>query len=604
MSQLPFINHGRFRWPHLVLFLFLLLTMLLPLAWTRAQMGYHTYLPVIASAPLLPPAPSGPLYGVNFISAPERPATAVQYEMGLATGATWNRWPLYWFNVERSAGLFCWQPQTPGCAGALDTDSVVLSDLARGLRINAILLGTPAFYTTAQLEADGSTPTAVSPPTPGRLSLQSIQAATPVGLYDPIFSDGSDVPGPGKQINPTNRWARFVYTAVSRYKPGGVLAQQYNWPTGVGITHWEMWNEPDLPIFWNSSLEDFARLQKVGYLAAKQADPGAQILFGALANNHLLPNYYRDVLLLYDADPLAAPYNYFHDILATHSYFHAWKSWLHVWRAERNLVSRGLAKPIWLNESGVPAWNDYPGPVWDPNSSLRATMEEQASYIIQSALYALAGGADAIFHFQLFDGCGNQPAYTNFPPHNGELCTPEGMLVTDPSKPCAGDANGLYRNPNNDANFTCFTQHLQAGTARPALAAFQVLTTYIQQVTPPTRQRQGVPTCVMDGTDILQPPIEVMYFQQPANGRRIVAMWTLCHSAETAVITALNPQGTALLVAADGSSQTISAQNGVYLIPLPAATNRNPFPGDDGPPPFYPIGGRPYLLIEQLTPTN
>ena len=55
-------------------------------------------------------------------------------------------------------------------------------------------------------------------------------------------------------------------------------------------------------------------------------------------------------------------------------------------RAGNTLRSRGLDKPIWLNETGVPAWNDYPGPVWDPHSGLRATTQEQAHYTIQTAL--------------------------------------------------------------------------------------------------------------------------------------------------------------------------------------------------------------------------
>lgn len=596
MSESPFINRSRKR-PYFIPLILLTFLLMVPLFWLTSAAEPHTlYFPVVYKALPPTPVPTGPLYGVNFISAPERLATEAQYQQGLSTGATWNRWPLYWFNVERSPGLFCWNPGIPGCDGSLDTDAAVIGDIAHGLKSNAIFLGTPGFYYTGQATLEELSQVNRR----GGFALEAVNAATPQGLYLPVFTDGSDVPGPGKQINPENRWARFVHAGVTRYRPGGTLAQERGWPQGVGVTHWEMWNEPDLHIFWDGSLPDFARLQKVGYLAAKQADPNAQVIFGALANNYALINYYNEVLAIYDDDPLAPQFHYYHDILATHSYFHSWKSWYHVWRAGRSLSVRGLAKPIWLNESGVTAWNDYPGPVWDANSPLRANMEEQAAYIIQSAMYAMFAGADAIFHFQLFDGCGNQPAYTNFPPHNGELCRPDGMLVTDPTKPCAGDANGLFRNPNNDPSFTCFTQHPSPGTPRANLAAFQVLTTYVQDVHPLTRQRQGTPKCIMEGTLVLQPPIEIMVFRQPDTGKRVVGMWTLCGDNETAVIPATNPAGTALLVAMNGSTQTITAQNGVYTIQLPAATNRNPFPGDGGPPPFYPIGGRPYVLVEPM----
>jgi hypothetical protein len=545
----------------------------------------YVYLPAVQTA--WPPAATGsPTYGVNFISSAEEPANAQQYQNGLATGATWNRWPLYWFFIEQSPGQYNWAAQ----------DAVVQSDISHGLRTNAILLGTPHFYTTSQPvvadpvvetgEEEPPHPEFVPLPRPPAAPIQLLapQAATPVGLYEPVFSDGSDEPGPGKQVNPANKWASFVTAAVDRYKPGGVLAQTQGWPAGAGITHWEMWNEPDLDIFWDSSLADYARLLKVGYLAARQADPNAQILFGGLANNFAKLNYYQDVMALYDADPLAGPHRYFHDILATHSYFYAWQSWYHVWRARNTLQARGLVKPIWLNENGVAAWSDYPGPIWDPLSAFRATLTEQADYIIQSALFATFAGADAIFHFQLYDGCGNQPAGTNFPPHSGELCDANGMLITDPRFPCAGDANGLFRNLTTAV---CFSQHPEAGTARPNLAAFQLLTTHFRGVEPLWRLRPGGPTS--DG------PQEWIAFFRPETGERILGLWARFGQNETAVVPATG--SSALLLAADGSRQTILPVDGYYSLDLPAATNQNA----SWEPTLYAIGGRPFILIETDT---
>src|SRR5690606_16708669 len=191
---------------------------------------------------------------------------------------------------------------------------------------------------------------------------------------------------------------------------------------------------------------------KVGYLAAKHADDEAQVLFGGLAN-FSWPTFYDQVLSIYDDDALADGNGYYHDILATHNYSYSWRSWQYVFNATNTMRAHGLQKLIWLNESGVRAWNDYPGPVWDPNSAFSATKSEQADFVIQSALYATFAGADAIFHFQLYDGCGNQPAGTDFPPHNVELCKPDGRLVRDPRIPCAGDANGLFINNFDAASF-------------------------------------------------------------------------------------------------------------------------------------------------------
>ncbi|MCA9972198.1 MAG: hypothetical protein KC425_18375 [Anaerolineales bacterium] len=597
MSKLPFFN--RKRWPATAVSItILLLTLAL---YTHAAGQLTTFLPVVFMRPdTTPTPPTGPIYGVNFITSAEKRADAQQYQNGLATGVGWNRWPLYWFNVEQSPGVFCWTPSLPGCysgADAVDPDAAISADIAHGLQTNAILLGTPGFYATNfsnRRPADAVVGA-------GGFRLRAINSATPQGLYAAVFSDGSDTPGPGKQLNPDNKWAVYVWTAVSRYKPGGVLAQQQGWPAGAGITHWEMWNEPDLNIFWDASVADYARLLKVGYLAAKLADPNATVLFAGLANNfepgagHT--DIYNQVMSLYDADPLAAVHAYFHDILATHSYFYAWQSWLHVFRATNTLAARGLQKPIWLNESGVAIWNDYPGPVWDSSSSFRATQSEHADFIIQSAFYAMFAGADGIFHFQLYDGCGNQPAYTDFPPHNGELCDANGHLIGQPGVPCAGDANGLYRNP---ADAICFSQHPQPESARAGVAALQVLTTHVTDVYPLWRKRPGPVKCVGPG-GVMTPGQEWIAFYQPATGKRVVGLWALCGEAETAVITATNPLGTALLVAPDGSTQLIAAQNGAYTIQLPAATNRNRLGG--GVPDFYPIGGRPYILVEP-DPTN
>ncbi len=510
---------------------------------------------------------TGPDYGVVFMSSAEETMDEQRYQNAISTGATWNRWPMYWSTIEPAPGVYNWSSQ----------DATVLSDLAHGLQINAILLGTPGFYTT------GLYLPPLDPRPTGRVALFEPERATPVGLYEPVFSDGSDVPGPGKSVNPANVWARFVFAAVERYRPGGTLASLFGWPEGVGVTHWEMWNEPDLSSFWDGSLTDYARLLKVGYLAARQADPQAVVLFGGLANNFQWLSFYEEVLTIYDGDPLASVWNYFHDILATHNYFVAYRAWEHVERSRQSLTSRGLDKPIWLNESGVPAWDDYPGPTWDPTSGLRATLTEQADFVVQNALYAAFAGVENIFHFQLYDGCGNQPQGTDFPPHNGELCDANGNLITDPNFPCAGDANGLFSNPTDAA---CFRQHPTPETPRLNYDAFRLLTEQFREVEPLWWLRSGgsVPG---DG------PQEWLAFYKPATGERIIGMWARFGHDEVAAVPAISAQAT--LISPTGIPEPVTAVNGEYTFTLPAATNHNAF----WDPNFFAIGGRPFLLVEQ-----
>lgn len=550
--------------PRPLLFLFIIAGLLLFI--TQAQAA-----PVPESTAVLPTTPS-PLYGVNFISSAEEPADEQQYQNGLSTGAAWNRWPLYWFNIEQSDNYFDWTA----------VDTAIQGDVSHGLRTNAILLGTPPFYTTPLRHDHASLPRAAHR---SALSMEAIHAATPVGLYDPIFSDGSDIPGPGKTINSNNRWARFVATAVERYKPGGQLAQLNGWPQGAGITHWEIWNEQDYLFFWDGTLPDYARLLKVAYLTIEQFDPDAQVILGGLSNINDTsvgnPNFYSQMMSLYDADPTAVSYHYFHDIVATHSYFYAWNSWYHVWRAGNTLAERGLDKPIWLNENGVTAWDDYPGPVWDPQSGLRATVQEQADFVIQSALYSTYAGADALFHFQLYDGCGNQPSGTDFPPHHGELCDANG-LVPGTNFPCAGDAHGLFSNPTDAA---CFTQHPTPESPRPHYEAYKVLTNHFTAVEPLWWQQPA------NGTQ------EWIAFYQSESQSRLIGLWARTGNEQTAVVPSTNLAGQGQLISPDGTVEPITAVDGFFTIPLPAATNQNaPWAPD-----LYPIGGRPYLLVEADT---
>ncbi|MGB1251394.1 MAG: hypothetical protein ACPG8W_12305 [Candidatus Promineifilaceae bacterium] len=552
---------------------FTFLGWLIALGWVLGQQRsvVATELPEIGTPPnpVLPPdfefppiselrEPDGQLadpkpiiYGMNFISSAEEPADAQRYANAAQLGARWDRFPLYWNHIELTADNFNYSTQ----------DAAIIADIEQGYLINAILLGTsPAHY-----GANGM----------------------PNGLNDSIFTDGSDTPGEGKTINPNNKWARFVERTVNRYKPDGILTQQGHLNGTEGIRQWEMWNEPDLTIFWSGNKAEYARLLKVGYLVTKHADPQAEVIFGAVANNWSGDrfNYYKDVLTIFQADPLAESNHYFHDIFATHSYYNAWQTWYHVFRAQNTMGEFGLDKPVWLNETGMTVWNDYPGPVWASTSTYRGTMDEQADYIIQTAMYGLFAGADAVFHFQLQDGCGNQPQQTNFPPHNGELCTADGNYIHDTSKPCYVDANGLFRNATDSI---CASQHPQPETARPSLTAYQILTQYLQDVVPLRRMKVCSQLAAHDGQ-------EWIAFYRPNTNQRIMGLWTCDGTDKAAVIPAVDTG--ALLLSPDGTQEFIAPTDGYYYLTLPAATNQN-YPNSPNPN-YWPVGGRPYILVER-----
>ncbi len=480
--------------------------------------------------------------GITFISSADHPASEQRYRQALRLGAGWNRWPLYWNWVERSPGVFDWTMY----------DFVATADLQHGLQINAILLGRNAAY------VDGN----------------SIAR-----LNDPVFSDGTDEPDLDKNINPNHPWANFVYQAVMRYKPGGILARQHGWLPGQGIRVWEAWNEPDINLFWVGTVEEYARLLKVTYLAAHFADPEAQVMFGGLSyGNPATIEWLAQVLAIYAADPMGEAHNWFMDIVAAHNYTYAWRSGWVVRDVREKLAAHGLERPIWLNETGVPVWDDYPGPTWAANDPsrrlLRATAQQAAAFFIQSAAYAWAEGAQVVMFHQLYDDCGNQPAGTDFPPNNGNLCVDGGA--------CWGDAHGLYR---NERGSICFSQHPLPGTPRPAATAFFILSHVFgrEPFSRPIIQDLGTTGVVIS-------------FDRETTGQRIYVMWNRqLQDNDLELPTA--GFGGQLFSMLDQDWQ-VAPENGIYNLTLPAATE------DD-----YPyvqageasgIGGPPLILIEQL----
>jgi hypothetical protein len=483
--------------------------------------------------------------GLAHVSAPEGGTDPERYRLALTLGAGWNRFPIYWDRIEQAPGQFNWAAY----------DRQIADDLLYRLSINAILLGRPSFF------AEGDRIT---------------------GLHNPIFADGTDTPAPGKALNPDNPWANFVFQTVDRYRPNGVLNQQGTTPAGIGVTTWEIWNEPDVKLFWSSSIGDYARLLKVAYLSAKQADPTARVMFAGLLFN-TDDNWLARVLAIYQSDPQREANNWYMDAVAAHAYADPWRTgWLTL-NLKQTLIAYGLQdKPIWITENGVPVWDDYPGPTWESDPTrrqLRATQLQQARYVIQSAVYAWSEGADVIIFHQLYDDCGDQPAGTDFPPNAQALCSADRL--------CSGDAHGLYRNP---AGSVCFSQHPQPGTPRPAADAFALLS---QVFRPPFTALPDItllPEQVMGG---VPSNLFAAGFRQ-ADGTVSTVFWnrTLQPVSVTVSARGLSAQ----LITLDGDAIIQPDSAGTYTLTLPPADPDNFQDLQAGSQAA--IGGAPMILRE------
>lgn len=507
-----------------------------------------------------------PRLGVAHITHPSIEDPTQRYENALLIGAGWNRFPVYWSDIESSSGQRNWE----------SFDRIVMNDVRYGLKTDLILLNVPPY------RRDG-----------GSIA----------NLYAPVFADGTDNPAPGKALNPANYWGDFVAEAVRRYMPGGVLAQFLGWSADQGVRVWEAWNEPDLSMFWQGTPADYARLLKVTYLVVHQVDPDGRVMTAGFAYQD--PNYndWLDrVLSIYASDPGAPASNWYMDIVALHTYVDPYRSPRMVNFAQATLARYGLTRPIWLNETGVPVWDDYPGPTWTAGlpglRQYRRTMKEQAQYVIQSTTMAWAAGADVIFIHELYDDCAASPVGTDFPPHNGSLCRGDDINL------CSGEAFGLFRNP---ADADCFTQHPQPGTPRPAATAYYELASifgdrslaYVGQIELNAWGRALVFDFAPPLTGVAYDPARIGLNDELAlPGRVQERAWVMWNWSTIPYDLEIPASGSSARLYTMTDDYRLAPENGIYTITLPKVNPGNYPALSDAE--IEHIDGEPYILVETV----
>jgi hypothetical protein len=491
------------------------------------------------------PPPLGPSdFGLVFINSAEDPSGLERIQRGIAAGARLDRFPIYWNLIEKEAAQFNWTTQ----------DHALSANEAQGIGTLVILMGTPGLYYPhgrARMEEHqapriGGSILRLG----GDVSSQSTcridqGPPAPRGLYNPIFADGTDEPAPEKAINPENPWARFVFNAVNRYRPGGAA--------GLHVRHWQIGNEPDLCHFWSGTPQEYARLLKVAYLVIKQSDPEATVLWGGLAH-FANGQFLYDLVNTLQADPMAAAHSGFFDAAASHHYSISTHGYDYTNRVRLALNNAGWQhKPIWITESGVPVCGDYPGP--DCPSPWRATPVEQASYIWHNVAYTRLAGGGPIFHFMLHDDCGNED----------RIDSPDGF--------------GLVK---NETSSRCSPSNAEP---RLSYTTYQLAVNYFT------------------GTDVLWADIQnkqtaqrVAFYHPPSQERRTL-VWSRVTANTSVTLEATGSE--ARKISLDGSEELLTPIGGVYTLALSGATNRNiPLANDQ-----YAMGihGVPYLIVERDT---
>jgi polysaccharide biosynthesis protein PslG len=148
---------------------------------------------------------------------------------------------------------------------------------------------------------------------------------------------------------------------------------------------WEIWNEPDIEIFYIGKPEEYAAALKATYPEIKKADPQAKVLVCSFA---LAPGEFAEKIFQAGIADSFDIYNvhYYGDPIGV----------VHRLRSHKKLMEKhGVEKPIWVTEMGavhpVAKKRDY------------ETLKPEAAYLVKAYVYGLANGAERFFYFIFSD---------------------------------------------------------------------------------------------------------------------------------------------------------------------------------------------------------
>lgn len=191
--------------------------------------------------------------------------------------------------------------------------------------------------------------------------------------YAPAWATGGDWKAPPLDAAD---FARFAGAAAARYR-GGVRC-------------WELWNEPDNQDFWIGTPAEYVRMAAAGARAIKEADPGALICLGGLAQSHRA-DYLADLYRLGAGN--------FTDVINVHGYFETWNGLpltdlpACLERIAAVIRANGNRQQLWVEEIG---YSNYVEPDGRVSEWYRAqypyehTPAYQAVYLIKALALLLA----------------------------------------------------------------------------------------------------------------------------------------------------------------------------------------------------------------------
>jgi hypothetical protein len=436
-------------------------------------------------------------------------------------------------DAARNAGvrwtrlIFPWDEMQPTGPGGLQpgyfSDAEIESQRALGIEVVGITLYTPAW--------------AARDPSRGARSV-------PRGLDRPVD-------------DPQNVWAAYVKQLVAAYRGRVDTWVFYNEP--------DMYVEPDDFRTFAGTPADYALLLKVGYLAAKSVNPDARIVMAGFTywwdKEAGRPQYFQRVLDALATDPNAARNNWYFDVVDAHTYGNPLNSYTVPLVFRRIMREKGFEKPIWVIESNVLVKNDTR--VGAGEGPFRASMDEQASYVIQAMALARASGVQRYSIYKIVD-----------------------------------------EHPENEDEYWGLTRN--DGSVRPSYLAYQVAARYFQGVRSATYSWSGsqVPPTPAEVDALLASnanrfqwpwpgPINTVVLEREA--QRITVVWNASPQPMDLAVPAR--ASAAQLVDKLGQVTPLTATNGVYNLRLEPSQNNS----DPRDPTLYLVGGSPLIIVEETS---
>jgi len=293
--------------------------------------------PTPAASESLPTRLAEAPFGLNTHLAtryPDPHSMNVPAALVVQSGATWAREDVQWWRIQPTPDTWDWT----------FTDAAFRALIQRGINIVGVL-GHPPGWATPD-PADAASDFSFSAPDP-------------------------------------NQFAAFAYAVAHRYS-------RY-------IKHWEVWNEPDNPLFWRPAPDPaaYAALLQRASGAIHTAAPDARVLIGGV-------NPFSTAFLKSVAD--AGAWSSF-DILAIHPYVDpATPEAGNIAAAAdgvRALAAQWGQKPIWVTEIG------WASGLSDHDSIGMLDEQGQANVLVRAMLLLWRSGVERIFWYTLKDDPNN-----------------------------------------------------------------------------------------------------------------------------------------------------------------------------------------------------